>query len=121
MLVLVVVAFLPVPNRIFGHYSSSPYAVSFYAVTVGLAAIGNTLLWWYATHERRHIDDCVSTRAIRSIYRRHLTTLAVQIITIALAFVSTMVASSVMVLYAGASVAIVIAETRRQPSSQRAA
>ena len=112
MLVLMVVAFLPVPNRIFAHYLSSPYAVVFYAVTVALAAMANAMLWRYATHNRRHIHDGVSTRAIRSIYRRHLTTLGVQLAAVAFAFTSTLVAASLMVVYAVASIPIVIVETR---------
>ena len=118
MLVLMFVAFLPVPNRIFAHYWSSPYAVLFYAVTVALAATANAILWRYASHNRRHIHEGVSTQAIRSIYRRHLTTLGVQLAAMALAFTSTMVAASLMIAYALVSVAIVIMETR--PRHERA-
>jgi uncharacterized membrane protein len=110
--VLLVVAFLPVPNRVFGNYSSSPYAVLFYAATVMLGAIANGLLWWYATHRRRHIHDGVSSGAIRSLFRRHATTVVVELVAMALAFMSTIVAFSLMLLYAIVSIGTVIVETR---------
>ena len=109
---LLVVAFLPAANRVFAQYMHSPYAVLFYAGTVAATALANILLWWYATHRHRHIDDRTSPRAIRALYRRHLSTLAVQLVAMSLAFVNTIAAFSVMLLYSIASIGIVIYETR---------
>jgi uncharacterized membrane protein len=109
---LMVVAFLPVPNRIFGHYSESRYAALLYAGNVALAAFANILLWFYASHNRRHVAADVSPKAIRSIYRRHATTILVHVGAMTLAFKDAFIAFAVMVVYALASIGIVIYETR---------
>lgn len=112
MFLLMVVAFLPVPNRIFGHYSESPYAALFYGGNVTLGAIANMLLWFYAAHNRRHVDANVPPEMIRSIYRRHVITILVQCGAMTLAFRDTFIAFAVMVVYALSSIGIVIFETR---------
>ena len=109
---LMVVAFLPVPNRIFGHYSESRYAALLYAGNVALAAFANILLWFYASHNRRHVAADVPQRAIRSIYQRHTTTILVHVGAMTLAFRDAFAAFAVMVVYALASIGIVIYETR---------
>ena len=98
MLVLLVVAFLPAANRVFAHNMRSPYAVVFYAGAASVTALANIILWWYATHRRRHIDDHASPRAVCAVYRRHLSTLAVLLVAMALSFANTMVAFSVILL-----------------------
>ena len=111
--VLMAVAFLPVPNATFAEYPTSPYAVLFYAGAVIVTAVANILLWWQATHCRRYIHRNVSSAAIRAIFRRLATTLGVMLVAIPIAFASTRVAFSFIVLYGVGSIASVIAETRR--------
>jgi uncharacterized membrane protein len=111
--VLMAVAFLPVPNATFAKYPTSPYAVLFYGGAVIVTAVANLLLWWYATHHREYIDRNASPAAIRAVFRRLATTLGVQVAAIAIAFASTTVAFSFMVLYGLGSIGSVIVETRR--------
>jgi uncharacterized membrane protein len=113
MFVLMTVAFLPVPNATFAEYATSPYAVLFYAGAVIVTAVAHLLLWRYATHCRRHLHGNASSAAIRSIFRRLMTTIGVQVVAILLAFASTKVAFLFLVLYALGAVATVIVETRR--------
>jgi uncharacterized membrane protein len=113
MFVLMAVAFLPVPNATFAEYSTSPHAVLFYAGTVIVTAVANILLWWYATHSRRLLHPNASSVTVHEIFRRLATTIAVQVVAVPLAFVSTTVAFFFLVFYVLGSVATVIVETRR--------
>jgi uncharacterized membrane protein len=113
ILVLMTVAFLPVPNATFAEHAASPYAVVFYAIVVIITAVTNLVLWGYATHRRRYLHPSVSSTAVRSIFRRHAMTIVVQLVAIPIAFVSTMVAFALMLVYVVASIASVIAETWR--------
>lgn len=119
MLVLMTVAFLPVPNATFANYASSPLAVVFYASAVSATSLANILFWWYATRRRRYIDSGVSPAAIHVVFRRLETTLVVQMVAIAVAFASTEVAFSLMVFYAATAIVTAILETR--PSARPSA
>jgi uncharacterized membrane protein len=116
MFVLMTVAFLPVPNATFAEYASSPYAVLFYAGAVIVTAIAHLLLWWYATHCHQQLHGNASSKTVRSIFRRLVTTIGVQIVAISLAFASTEIAFFFLVCYALGSVATVILETKREVS-----
>ena len=116
MFVLMTVAFLPVPNATFAEHASSPYAVVFYAGAVIVTAVAHLLLWWYATHCRQRLHQDASSATIRSIARRLVTTIGVQVVAIPLGFASTEVAFFFLVCYALGSVATVIVETRREAS-----
>ena len=113
MLVLMCIAFLPVPNAIFARHWSSPAAVVFYAASLATASTANTLMWWYASHRHRHISESTPRPAVRVLYVRSVTTIAVAAITAILAFASTRAAFVLLVGYAGIAVWRVVGETRR--------
>ena len=113
MMVLMCVAFLPVPNAVFARYWSSPAAVVFYAASLATASAANMLLWWYASHQHRHIVENTARPIVRVLYVRSVTTIAVAAIAAIVAFGSTLAAFALLGCYAAIALSRVISETRR--------
>ena len=114
MLVLLFVAFLPVPTAVFGRYYDSPHAVLFYSSTVIATSISTMLLWWYATRHRRHIEHEVPRKVIRQVFVRNLGVIAVAVVAIVIGYWSTVAAFMLFVVYVAVAVGISIITTRRE-------
>jgi uncharacterized membrane protein len=113
MLVLLCVAFLPVPNAIFARYWSTPAAVVLYSASLAAASTANMLLWRYASHRERLIVAGTPPPVVRVLYVRSVTTIAVALLATAVAFESTRASFALLVAYALVAVSRVIVETRR--------
>ncbi|HTK07750.1 MAG TPA: TMEM175 family protein [Ktedonobacteraceae bacterium] len=65
LLLLLLVAFLPVPTGYIGSYGSSPVAVAFYAPVVILTGLLLWAIWVYATTNHRLVDRDLNPDLIR--------------------------------------------------------
>lgn len=74
LLLLLCVAFLPFPTAVLGtHLSDAPAAV-FYALSITVAGVFSSALWWYVSAGHRMIDPDVPSSATRVQLVRALTT-----------------------------------------------
>lgn len=89
---LLCVAFLPVPSRIFGLYPTEAAAIIFFDVCLIITGLVQYGIWWYATDHHRLIDPNFSPALIRWGKVRSLIPPAVQVLSIALAFFSPILA-----------------------------
>jgi uncharacterized membrane protein len=76
VLFLMVISFLPFPTAIFGDYINDAdhrqNAVTFYAFGIFLPAFVWFMMWLYAKHKKRLIDERLSDRFIRHLTRLFL-------------------------------------------------
>ena len=85
LLLLMVIAFIPFPSSVLSRYSSRP-ATIFYALTMLLAGVLLTLMWWYASWNGRLIDSGLDKKQIRGQFIMPLTMVGVFVISIGIAF-----------------------------------
>jgi uncharacterized membrane protein len=120
MLVLLCVAFLPVPNAIFAEYYDSPPVVLFYAASLIATSISSMLLWWYATANRRLITDDVSPKVIRAIFRENVEVITLAVLAMVIGYWSTRAAFTLLVAYAGVGLVMSIVATGRESETEDA-
>lgn len=114
MLVLLCVAFLPVPNAVFARYPDSPPVVLFYGASLIATSISAMLLWWYATANRRHVRDDLSPKVIRNVFAENLSVITLAVLAMVIGHWSTAAAFTVFVATAAVGVVIPIVATRRE-------
>ncbi len=114
MLVLLCVAFLPVPNAVFARYPDSPPVVLFYGASLIATSLSTVLLWWYATANRRHITDEVSPKVIRNVFTENLAVITLAVLAMVIGYWSTRAAFTLFVAYAAAGAVTSIVATRRE-------
>lgn len=98
ILFLLFVSSMPFPTGLLGQYSDQQIALVIYCavlILVGLAAIA---LWWYATRDRRLVDEDIDPTLVTLIYRRGLLTPAINLAAIAASFVSLDIAKLLVVI-----------------------
>jgi uncharacterized membrane protein len=70
---LMCISFLPFPTAVLGDYITDPgqkqTAVTFYTIGIFLPAIGWLLLWLYASHKMRLLDERLAPKFIRYLTR----------------------------------------------------
>ena len=89
LLFLMSIAFLPFPDRVLSEWGDKErFALVFYAASVALAGLLLSLLWWYATRERRLVDANIDPRLVRFFFYRGLTPPLVFLVSIGISFVS---------------------------------
>jgi TMEM175 potassium channel family protein len=120
MLVLLCVAFLPVPNAILARYYDSPPVVLFYAASLIATSISMMLLWRYATANRRLITDDVRPQVIREVFRQNLEVITLAVLAMGIGYWSTGAAFALLVAYAGVGVVMSIVDTRRESELENA-
>ena len=70
---LMTISFLPFPTAIFGEYINDPEhrktAVTFYALGIVLPSLAWLIMWLYASHKKRLIDERLSKRFVQYLTR----------------------------------------------------
>jgi uncharacterized membrane protein len=73
---LMCISFLPFPTAVLGDYITDPAqkqtAVTFYTIGIFLPAIGWLILWLYASHKKRLLDERLSPKFVRYLTRLYL-------------------------------------------------
>ncbi|MBX0330724.1 DUF1211 domain-containing protein [Oscillochloris sp. ZM17-4] len=87
LLLLLCIAFIPFPTTVLGE-AGNAMATIFYAATMAATGLVSSLIWWYASAGGRLLAAPISTRALRASWLRNLTTPAVFLLSIPLAFFS---------------------------------
>jgi TMEM175 potassium channel family protein len=84
---LLLIAFLPFPTYLLGHYGDQSIVAAFYAATLSLLQVLYLLLWWYATSRHRLISPTLEQGLITFERWRRLLQLSIFVISIGLAFI----------------------------------
>lgn len=87
LVLLLCVAFLPFPVALFGSFRHYAPALVFYAASLAVTGIVQSVLWHYATRGRRLVDPHLDRHTVRLVHFRSLALPAVFAISIPLAFV----------------------------------
>lgn len=103
LLILMVVAFIPFPSSVISE-SGTLTATIFYALTMTLAGLLFTALWGYAAHHDRLIDPTLTPQQRRREFITPLSTVAIFLISIGIAFLDASLARFVWVLILPATV-----------------
>lgn len=82
---LMVIAFIPFPSAVIIEYGNRT-ATIFYALVIALAGILSTILWWYASHQKRLVDPQMDDQQRRGEIWGSLIISGVFLLSIALAF-----------------------------------
>jgi len=85
---LLLIAFLPFPTYLLGHYGDRSIVAAFYAATLSLMHLLYLLLWWYATSRHRLISPTLEQGLITFERWRRLLQLSLFVISIGLAFIN---------------------------------
>jgi uncharacterized membrane protein len=89
LLFLMSIAFLPFPDRVLSEWGDSEqFALAFYATSVAVAGLLLSLLWWYATRERRLVEANIDPRLIKYFFSRGLVSPLIFLVSIGISFVS---------------------------------
>jgi uncharacterized membrane protein len=89
LLFLMSIAFLPFPDRVLSEWGDSEqFALAFYATSVAVAGLLLSLLWWYATRERRLVEANIDPRLIKYFFSRGLVPPLIFLVSIGISFVS---------------------------------
>jgi uncharacterized membrane protein len=86
------IAFMPYPTVVLGNHSDQLPAVEFYAVCLAVTGIIQLVLWAYAAHHGRLIEERMDPLLVRFIFVRIGFTPAVFLLSIPIAFISLEVA-----------------------------
>ncbi|HLZ71470.1 MAG TPA: TMEM175 family protein [Dehalococcoidia bacterium] len=77
LLVLLCVALLPYPTEVMGEYGSRSFPVGLYAASMGVTSLSLNLLWFYARHDPRLVNEDLPVSARRFYPWRGLVTTVV--------------------------------------------
>ena len=86
ILFLLCVSFIPFPTAILSEYGDQPLATALYAGTMAATGFVGTLLWWYATRERRLVDEDLDPRLVTYAMLRGVSAATIFLLSIPLAF-----------------------------------
>ena len=99
ILLLMCVAFIPFPAGLLGQYPQQPISVIIYASSLILTNLMLSLLWWYATSNRRLVDQDIDPHFVRIVNRRNMTAPVVYLVSIGLSFLSPLASLIVFFLF----------------------
>jgi uncharacterized membrane protein len=92
------VAWLPSPTAVLGEHGDTTAGAVFYACSISALGASAALIVWYATGDRRLVDDRLSDEQIRHLRLRSLIVPAVYLPSIPVAFVSPLAATLLWLL-----------------------
>ncbi|MFN8418236.1 MAG: TMEM175 family protein [Anaerolineae bacterium] len=87
LILLMTIAFMPIPTSLIGRYGDQPIAAIIYALVVMAASLAQLSLWWHISRHHRLIDPEVSPRLIRYYFLRSLVLLFVFALSIPIALI----------------------------------
>ena len=105
ILLLMCVAFIPFPAGLLGQFSFigqsslAQVAEIIYASNLILTNLMLSLLWWYATSNRRLVDQDIDPHFVRTVNRRNMTAPVVYLVSIGLSFLSPLASLIVFFLF----------------------
>ena len=88
LLYLFFIVIIPFATRVLDSYETTQVAILVFAVPQVGASLMNSILWRYASNNRRLVDDRVSRRTIRWFWLRGLFSATVFALTVLLAFIT---------------------------------
>ena len=88
LLSLMFVVLMPASADILGRYPLQPLALAFFGANTALLCLASWIMWQYASHAGRLLDDGIEPAIIKLIGRLWLSTPVIIAVTIPLAFVS---------------------------------
>jgi uncharacterized membrane protein len=100
ILFLMCVASMPFPTGLIIRYGQQQISILVYAGTLVLAGLMLDLVWWYATHGRRLVDENIDPRLVAFVHRRVLMAPLIYLFAIAVSFFSILVAKLLFIAVA---------------------
>jgi len=97
-LFLLCVGFIPFPAALLGAYGTRRVAVIVYGASLALTGLTLALIWRYATHDRRLVNEDLHPQAVRNGLRRILLGPALYGVSMDLCFVSAWISLSIYVI-----------------------
>lgn len=98
ILLLMCIAFIPVPTALLGEYPEYQFPVILYGSTLIVTGIVLQSLWWYATGNGRLVDRNIDPHLIAQATRRNLTAPCLYLLAIALSFITTRISLGIFIL-----------------------
>jgi uncharacterized membrane protein len=98
ILFLMFVSSMPFPTGLLSQYGDQQIALVIYCGVLILAGLAAIAMWWYATGDRRLVDEDIDPTLIALIYRRGLLTPAIYLVAIVASFVSLGIAQLFVVI-----------------------
>ena len=85
---LLFVALMPFTTAVVGEYGILPFVQVFYAASVAITLLSRDVVWLYASHRGRLLDETITADQVRRVTINELTKPAVFLVSIPFAFVS---------------------------------
>ncbi len=98
ILLLMCIAFIPVPTALLGQYPAYQFAIILYGATLVVTGIVLQLLWWYATGSYRLVDKNIDPHLVAHATRRNLTAPCLYMLAIGISFIAIWISLSIIVL-----------------------
>lgn len=98
ILFLMFVSSMPFPTGLLSQYGDQQIALVIYCGVLILAGLAAIAMWWYATGDRRLVDEDIDPTLIALVYRRGLLTPAIYLVAIVASFVSLGIAQLFVVI-----------------------
>jgi uncharacterized membrane protein len=88
ILFLLCISFIPFPTSVLGEYGDRRPAVILYFGTLCATGLSGTLLWWYATRDRRLVDPDLDPQLVTYSTLRGVTAIGIFLLAIGVSFLS---------------------------------
>ena len=98
ILFLMFVSSMPFPTGLLGQYGDQQIALVIYCGVLILAGLAAIAMWWYATGDRRLVDEDIDPTLVALIYRRGLLTPALYLVALVASFVNLGIAKLLVVI-----------------------
>ena len=98
ILFLLFVSSMPFPTGLLSQYSDQQIALVIYCGVLILAGLAAIAMWWYATGDRRLVDEDIDPTLVALIYRRGLLTPALYLVALVASFVNLGIAKLLVVI-----------------------
>jgi uncharacterized membrane protein len=99
ILFLLCVAFIPFPAGLLGEYPLQRISIIIYASSLIVTNLFLSLLWWYATHNHRLVEEDIDPHFVSMVNRRNMTAPVVYLLSIGLSILSPLVSLIVFFLF----------------------
>ena len=97
---LLCMASMPFPTGLVVRYGQEQISVVIYAGTLIITGLTLDLIWWYASHDHRLVDENIDPKLVAFVHRRVLLAPLIYLLAIGVSFVSLLVAKLLFVVVA---------------------
>jgi uncharacterized membrane protein len=98
ILLLMCIAFIPVPTALLGQYPAYQFPVILYGSTLVVTGIVLQTLWWYATGSYRLVDKDIDPHLVAHATRRNLTAPLLYLLAIGISFITIWISLGIFIL-----------------------